>query len=200
MSSAYRDDKLAKFQQSIQQRQQTPSPPPVSLGPKVGPAETRRREFEQLLRQLENKSTVGSADSDWRNFQRFLREQADPESANDSGRRADSVLPAELAGLNWGACLLNVIWGGAMKIPGRTLVMWAVIMLLPVVGVIFPFYLLFKGNEWAWQHRRWASFDEFCAAQKKWTTIGWVVVAGIVVLVVGLVVWIMQAVGPLLRA
>lgn len=85
-------------------------------------------------------------------------------------------VPAEAKGLNWGAFLLSWIWGlgnGAGCGPV------ALLFILPGIGQVVG---LFKGNEWAWKGKQWASVDAFKAAQRKWA------MAGVIVLVIALLV------------
>ncbi|RYF43760.1 MAG: hypothetical protein EOO38_18570 [Cytophagaceae bacterium] len=85
---------------------------------------------------------------------------------NDSGTGPSAVLPAELRGLNAGAFFLNWIWAIAHST-------WiGLLCLIPCVGTVMAFVLLFKGNEYAWQNRRWESVEQFKAVQKKWTMWG----------------------------
>lgn len=93
-------------------------------------------------------------------------------SANDSGTGRKAILPESLQGLNWGALFLTIFWGLAMKVP-RT---W--LCLIPGLGFLMPFLFLFKGNEWAWQHRFWDSPEHFKRVQSVWA---W---AGLLVLIV----------------
>lgn len=94
---------------------------------------------------------------------------------NNSGQGPNSTLPPELQGLNWGAFLLNWIWG----IGNNT---WlALLALVPGVGFIMSFVLLVKGNEWAWANKQWDSVDHFKATQRKW------MMAGLIILGIGLV-------------
>jgi len=81
---------------------------------------------------------------------------------NDSGQGTVSRIPDELKGLNWGACLLTFIWGVPMRVPHA----W--FTLVPFVGELMRIVLLFKGNEWAWQGRKWDSPDQFRKTQSKW--------------------------------
>lgn len=80
---------------------------------------------------------------------------------NNSGQ-PDAQLPAELQGLNFGAFLLNWIWAIGHNY-------WlGLLCLVPCVGVVMQFYMLFKGNEAAWQSRRWESIEQFKEVQHKW--------------------------------
>lgn len=102
--------------------------------------------------------------------------------ANDSGTGATAVLPEELKGFNWGAFLLNWIWA----IGHST---WlGLIALVPYVGFIMAIVLGFKGNEWAWQNRKWDSVEHFKATQKVWTLWGIGIVVVSIVLTFVLVI------------
>lgn len=93
-------------------------------------------------------------------------------AANTSGQGAAATVPAEVQGLNWGAFLLNWIWG----IGNSTWI--ALLAFVPFIGIVVPFYLLFKGNELAWKNKQWESVEAFKATQRKWA------IAGLVILVV----------------
>ena len=74
--------------------------------------------------------------------------------------------PAELRGWNWGAFLLNWIWGIGNSV-------WiALLSFLPFIGLIMLFVLGAKGNEWAWQNRKFDNVEEFKAVQRAWTRWG----------------------------
>ena len=38
---------------------------------------------------------------------------------------------------------------------------------------VIPLLLAFKGNEWAWQNKRWESVEHFKRVQHIWTMWGW---------------------------
>ena len=78
---------------------------------------------------------------------------------NSSGMGEQSVVPPELQGLNWGAFMLNWIWGLGNGVT---------IALLALVVPFFNVYLLIKGNELAWKAKRWESVEVFQATQRKW--------------------------------
>jgi hypothetical protein len=101
---------------------------------------------------------------------------APPPLANTSGQGKAAVLPAELRGLNWGALLLNWIWGIGNGV-------WiALLALLPGVGLVVAVVLLFKGNEWAWRNRSWRSVRHFRRVQRTWAICGLALVAAAMVL------------------
>lgn len=87
-------------------------------------------------------------------------------TANTSGQGAASQVPPEIQRWNWGAFLLSWIWG----IGNNTLA--SLVVFVPLLGVAWLFVLGAKGSEWAWRNKRWASVEEFRAAQRRWTRWG----------------------------
>jgi len=85
---------------------------------------------------------------------------------NTSGQGKDSEVPPVIITWNWGAFFLSVIWG----LSNRTYI--ALLTLIPVVGIPMVFVLGFKGNEWAWQNKRWKSIEQFQHVQKLWSIWG----------------------------
>ncbi|MBM3325579.1 MAG: hypothetical protein FJY65_01145 [Calditrichaeota bacterium] len=116
-----------------------------------------------------------------RRFQDFLRRSDLP--PNDSGHRRTSILPEELKGLNWGAAILNVIWGYSMKMPFGMLVGWLILFSIPFVNFVCPLIWLFKGNEWAWRYRRWEAVEDFRQVQKKWA-VGSIIALVIIIILI----------------
>ncbi|WP_181164769.1 cytochrome c oxidase assembly factor Coa1 family protein [Enterovibrio norvegicus] len=76
---------------------------------------------------------------------------------------SDKQVPDEIRGWNWGALLLNIIWGIRFRCY-RTL--W---VLFPFFGVFYLFVVGAKGNEWAWKNNEWESVEAFKASQKRWS-------------------------------
>ncbi|AEE23242.1 MAG: cytochrome c oxidase assembly factor Coa1 family protein [Paraglaciecola chathamensis] len=83
-----------------------------------------------------------------------------------SGMGKTSVIPEEIKGWNWGAFLLNWIWG----IGNSTFI--ALLMFVPIVNVVMMFVLGAKGNQWAWQNRTWRDVAHFKSTQRKWRNAG----------------------------
>jgi heme/copper-type cytochrome/quinol oxidase subunit 2 len=94
---------------------------------------------------------------------------------NTSGRGKDSEVPSEIQTWNWGAFFLNVLWG----LFNRTYI--ALLSAIPVVGILMAFVLGFKGNEWAWQNKRWKSIEHFQRVQKLWA------IWGVILFLVGII-------------
>jgi hypothetical protein len=82
---------------------------------------------------------------------------------NTSGQGSMAVVPPEIDRWNWGAFLLNWIWG----IGNHTFI--ALLVFVPFLGFVMPFILGVKGSAWAWKNKRWNSVEHFVAVQRKWT-------------------------------
>jgi len=87
-----------------------------------------------------------------------------------SGLGKESVVPPEVKGWNWGAFLLNWIWG----IGNSTFV--ALLIFIPIVNIFMLLVLGAKGNEWAWRNKRWRDVAHFKQTQRKWAISGLVIV------------------------
>ncbi|MBR0794572.1 hypothetical protein JQ615_04115 [Bradyrhizobium jicamae] len=86
------------------------------------------------------------------------------------------VLPPEIDRWNWGAFLLNWIWG----VGNNTFI--ALLMLIPFFGLVMPFVLGAKGSRWAWRNGRWDSIEHFKRVQRLWAIWGAVIWCGAIVL------------------
>lgn len=112
---------------------------------------------------------------------------------NTSGRGPAAELPTEVGRLNWGAFLLNWIWG----LGNGTYI--ALLSLVPIVNFVMPFVLLFKGDKWAWQNTTWRDVRHFRSVQTNWAIAGAVVYGlGLFFVIVPIVavVVIFSSVGP----
>ncbi|WP_432821535.1 cytochrome c oxidase assembly factor Coa1 family protein [Trichloromonas sp.] len=89
---------------------------------------------------------------------------------NNSGQGKGTPVPEAIRGWNWGAFLLNWIWG----VGNSTFI--ALLMFVPLVGMVMPFVLGAKGNQWAWQNKTWKSVEHFKATQKRWAISGLIIV------------------------
>ncbi len=86
--------------------------------------------------------------------------------SNTSGQGGTAIPPEEIRGWNWGAFFLHLIWG----MGNNTLV--ALFMLVPGINLFLPFVLGARGNEWAWQNKRWESIAQFQEVQRIWAICG----------------------------
>ncbi len=98
-----------------------------------------------------------------------------------SVRIEPNAVPAEIDRWNWGAFLLNWIWG----IGNNTFI--ALLTLIPFVGLIMPFVLGAKGSAWAWRNGRWDSLEHFKRVQRSWAIWGAVIWIAVIVLAGGVV-------------
>ena len=75
-------------------------------------------------------------------------------------RAEPKPIPPEIDRWNWGAFLLNWIWG----VGNNTFI--ALLTLVPVVGFVMLFVLGAKGSRWAWRNGRWDSVEHFKRVQR----------------------------------
>ncbi|MFZ2100883.1 MAG: cytochrome c oxidase assembly factor Coa1 family protein [Oricola sp.] len=80
-------------------------------------------------------------------------------------------IPRELDRWNWGAFLLNWIWG----IGNSTFI--ALLMFVPFVNIVMIFILGAKGSKWAWRNRYWRDAEHFRRTQRKWAIAGFILLA-----------------------
>lgn len=99
---------------------------------------------------------------------------------NTSGQGARATVPAEIDRWNWGAFLLNWIWG----IGNNTLI--ALLMFVPLVNMVMLIVLGVKGSTWAWRNKRWDSVEQFQRVQRSWAKWGLIVWLAFIALGVGL--------------
>ena len=91
-----------------------------------------------------------------------------------------AAVPAEIDRWNWGAFLLNWVWG----VGNNTFI--ALLTLIPFFGLVMPFVLGAKGNAWAWRNGRWDSVAHFKRVQRLWAIWGVVLWLGAIVLFGGI--------------
>jgi hypothetical protein len=82
------------------------------------------------------------------------------------GQPKDTPIPPHLRRWNWGAFLLNWIWG----LGNSTFI--ALLMFVPLVNFVMPFVLGAKGSEWAWKNRLWEDEEHFVRVQRNWARAG----------------------------
>jgi hypothetical protein len=84
-------------------------------------------------------------------------------------------IPPEIDRWNWGAFLLNWIWG----VGNNTFI--ALLTLIPFFGlIIMPFVLGAKGSRWAWRNGRWDSVEHFKRVQRLWAIWGVIIWLGLI--------------------
>src|ERR1700730_15715653 len=90
------------------------------------------------------------------------------------------AVPAEIDRWNWGAFLLNWIWG----VGNNTFI--ALLTLIPFFGLIMLFVLGAKGSRWGWRNGRWDSIEHFKRTQRLWAIWAVVIYLGAIVLFGGI--------------
>lgn len=81
--------------------------------------------------------------------------------------------PSELNHFNWGAFLMNWIWG-IMHGKYITLLYFAA-CLIPIIGPIaISIWFGIAGNKWAWHSKDWQSIARFNEVQKNWVKL-WII-------------------------
>jgi hypothetical protein len=86
-----------------------------------------------------------------------------------SGAGAGSPVPLEIRGWSWGGFLLTWIWGIGNNV---WIAFVALASIIPYVGWVasltMSIILGIRGNEWAWQNKRWESVEQFKQTQRRW--------------------------------
>lgn len=83
-----------------------------------------------------------------------------------SGRGKDSEVPEEVKRWNWGAMGLTFIWGAYHGV-------WrSFFVFVPILNIIYPFVLGYKGSEWAWRKNKWKSVEDFKRSRRRWNIAG----------------------------
>lgn len=93
------------------------------------------------------------------------------------GQPKDTPIPPKLDKWNWGAFMLNWIWG----LGNSTYI--ALLMFVPLVNIIMFFVLGAKGSQWAWKNRLWEDEEHFIKTQRNWAR------AGLLIPVIFLLMW-----------
>lgn len=103
-----------------------------------------------------------------------------PTDVNTSGTGSGAVVPPGLGDWNWGGFILTWIWGIGNS------VWWSFLVFIPYLGfLVMSWILAFKGNEWAWQNKRWESVEHFKRVQHVWALWAiWLTVASTILVVV----------------
>ena len=102
---------------------------------------------------------------------------------NNSGNGSLTIVNEEISKkFNWGAFLLSWIWG----IGNKTWITFVIIpaSFIPFIGCLvmlgLQIWFGIKGNEWAWQNKKFESVEQFHENQKKWA------IAGVIVAIIGI--------------
>jgi hypothetical protein len=100
-------------------------------------------------------------------FPRTALKMLVPDSENTSGQGSLATVLKEVQGWNWGAFWFSWIWSICNNV-------WiGLLALIPFLDIVMVFILGAKGNEWAWQNKRWDSVERFKRVQKEWSYWAW---------------------------
>ena len=117
--------------------------------------------------------------------------QAAPAVSHASGMGAGTPVPPEVQGWNWGGFLLTWIWGIGNDVWISLLALLTVIPYIGwIAGLAMSIILGLRGNEWAWQHKKWDSVEHFKDTQRRWALWGLAALAAQIVLVIAVSVLI----------
>jgi hypothetical protein len=94
-------------------------------------------------------------------------------------------VPPEIKGWNWGAFLLSWVWGVKFGVPK------AFFAFVPGIGLLWPFVLGFKGNEWAWISGRHRDVEAFRRAQRDFSRL-----AATAIAILGVIAYVSTLVKP----
>ena len=107
----------------------------------------------------------------------------------------DNDLPKELKHFNWGAFLLNWIWGIMHK--KYITLLYFPACLIPLIGPLaISIWFGFMGNKWAWNSQTWESPKQFNEVQERWVRL-WFVLAVLASIVLIKVFIILSIVGSI---
>lgn len=83
------------------------------------------------------------------------------------------IFPKELRRFNWGAFLLNWIWGIMHK--KYITLLYFPACIIPIIGPIaISIWFGISGNRWAWKSQQWESMEKFNDTQRNWVKL-WVI-------------------------
>jgi hypothetical protein len=110
-----------------------------------------------------------------------------------SGMGANSPIPPEIQGWNWGGFLLTWIWGVGNNVWISLISLFG---LVPYIGWIVSLAMMIilglRGNEWAWQNKKWDSIEHFKNTQKRWMWWGVGVLAAQIILAIAVSVLVVS--------
>jgi hypothetical protein len=82
---------------------------------------------------------------------------------------ANTPVPEEIRGWNWGGFLLTWIWGIGNNV---WISLIALLSFIPWIGLVIELVMRIilgvRGNEWAWQRKKWDSIEHFKKTQRTW--------------------------------
>ena len=97
--------------------------------------------------------------------------------------RPKNSIPSEIEKFNWGAFLLNWIWGIMHK--KYITLLYFPACIIPIIGPLaISIWFGVQGNKWAWNSKTWNSVQEFNENQQNWVRI-WIILSilGLILLI-----------------
>ena len=92
-----------------------------------------------------------------------------PTNACNSGMGPKTPVPEEIRGWNWGGFLLTWVWGIGNNVWISLIALGSLIPWIGwVIGLVMGIILGIRGNEWAWQRKKWESIEHFQKIQRTW--------------------------------
>jgi hypothetical protein len=86
-----------------------------------------------------------------------------------SGMGSGSFVPPEIKGWNWGGFLMTWIWGTGNNVWISFIALLSIVPYLGwAISLTMSIILGIRGNEWAWQNKRWESVEHFKKTQRTW--------------------------------
>jgi hypothetical protein len=111
--------------------------------------------------------------------------------SNTSGQGFSAAVPPEIIGWSWGAFSLTWLWG----VSNRVWISLIALIPFPLVSIAMMVILGIKGNEWAWQSKKWDSIEQFQKCQRDWKIWGIIALFAPVVLIIGITLLIIGLLG-----
>lgn len=161
---------------------ETPIAPPVPEAAAVVPATNETVQPEVAAQPVSNVQTPSPEVAPLEPIQPTNVPTGVVQSSAAAIVESNSTMPAEMKHWSWGAFSLTWIWALANK----TYI--GLIALLGPLALPMAIILGIKGNEWAWNNRKWASVDEFKKTQGAWAK--W----GVILLIFSLIIYIFMIV------
>jgi hypothetical protein len=106
-----------------------------------------------------------------------------------SAMGANSPVPPDIKGWSWGGFLLTWIWGLGNNV---WISLIAVLGFIPYIGwaisLTMSIILGVRGNQWAWQHKKWDSIEHFQNTQRKWRWWGISIIVAYIIFAIALTI------------
>ena len=98
-------------------------------------------------------------------------------------------VPPDIKGWSWGGFLLTWIWGLGNNV---WISLISILDFIPYIGWIISLTMRIilgvRGNEWAWQHKKWDSIEHFQRTQRKWMWWGIGTIVASIIFTIALIV------------